>query len=321
MKKTFEYKNPVYSEAIEAIRDCQIFKDGGLYYLIGTSPPFFPHYFPEQGPNPGIKIYSSSNLLIWKFEKFLIKREDVSEKAWYRDHFWAPEIHLKNGLYYLSFNCRNLKTGFPHSCGLAVSARILGPYTVLTHEQPLTKGNDLTVFTDDDERSYIYRSGIYAQEINLESCTLLREPVPCFSPEEGKWDAVGIEGPYVIKRAGTYYLFYSSWTRGYEIGYATASSPLGPWKKWEGNPFFGAQDPKSCKKNGVSFTGNLNSPLNAVGHNTIFTGPDGRDWLTCHYREKGGRESLGFDPIWLESGEIRSNGPTCTTQVVEWINS
>ncbi len=321
MGRIFRYKNPIYSEAIDAIRDCQIVEDGGRYYLLGTCPPFFPHYNPQEGPNPGVKIYSSPDLLNWQFERFLIQREDVPEDGWYRNHFWAPEIHPRNGRFYLTFNCRNMETGFPHSCGIAVAEQILGPYTVLTHDEPLTQGNDLTIFTDDDGRSYVYRSGIYGQEIDLASCTLLGKPVRCFAPEEGKWDAIGIEGPYVIKREGAYYLFYSSWTRGYEIGYATASSPLGPWTKWEGNPFFGAQDPKACEKNGMPYTGNPDSPLTRVGHNAIFTGPDGRDWLTCHYQEKGGRESLGFDPIWIEDGQVRSNGPTCTEQVVEWAES
>lgn len=50
------------------------------------------------------------------------------------------------------------------------------------------------------------------------------------------WDSIGIEGAYVIKENGQYYLFYSSWTRGYEIGYATASKITGPWKSMKEIP-------------------------------------------------------------------------------------
>ena len=28
----------------------------------------------------------------------------------------------------------------------------------------------------------------------------------------------GIEGPFVIKKDGIYYMFFSTWTRGYEVG-------------------------------------------------------------------------------------------------------
>jgi hypothetical protein len=53
------------------------------------------------------------------------------------------------------------------------------------------------------------------------------------------WDAIGIEGAYIIKRQNIYYLFYFSWTRWYEIGYATAPSITGPWTKAGNNPFYG----------------------------------------------------------------------------------
>ena len=115
MSKPFVYKNPVYSEAINSIRDCQIIADEGRYYLIGTCPPYW------EGPNPGIKLYSSDDLLNWRFEYFLLKREDLGEDQWYRDRFWAPEIHKTHGRYYLTFNSRNDKTRFPQSSGLALA--------------------------------------------------------------------------------------------------------------------------------------------------------------------------------------------------------
>ena len=312
MSKSFTYKNPIYSEAIDSIRDCQIVEDDGRYFLIGSCPPYW------EGPSPGIKLYSSDDLLNWQFERFLLKREDVAEDAWYRDRFWAPELHKIGDRYYLTFNCRNDQTGFPHSCGLAVADELLGPYTVLTHEQPLIeKGNDLTIFLDDNARTYIYWSGIWGQEVDLPTCTRLGEPTLCFAHEEGKWDAVGIEGPYVVKREGIYFMFYSSWTRGYEIGYATASAPLGPWQKFEGNPFFGAQDPGNNAERSMAFTGDPNSPYVGVGHNAVFTGPDGGDWLVCHYQEKDREESLGFDPIRIEGGLVKSNGPSYVEQIVD----
>jgi beta-xylosidase len=95
--------------------------------------------------------------------------------------------------------------------------------------------------------------------------------------EAGKWDAGIIEGPMAFKRNGIYYLLYSSNTRGYEIGYAMSKSPLGPYIKGVNSPFYGAQN-----KNNPKFSGDPNSPYLGCGHNTIFKGPDGRDWICCH---------------------------------------
>ena len=131
------------------------------------------------------------------------------------------------------------------------------------------------------------------------------------------WDAIGIEGAYVIKRNGIYYLFYSSWTRGYEIGYATARNIRGPWKKHEGNPIYGAMNKSTCHKNGFTWSGDANSPFNQVGHNEVFTGPDGRLWLSCHGITDDNPEqpALVIDPIdFDEEGNIRKKIPSYTLQ-------
>ena len=37
-------------------------------------------------------------------------------------------------------------------------------------------------------------------------------------PDYPDWMTEGIEGPFVIKKDGIYYMFFSTWTRGYEVG-------------------------------------------------------------------------------------------------------
>ena len=70
-------------------------------------------------------------------------------------------------------------------------------------------------------------------------------PNPILVPgEESAWDGGVLETAFVLKDADTYYLYYharpadkSRWPRtGYRLGVATAPHPLGPWKKYEGNP-------------------------------------------------------------------------------------
>lgn len=317
-QKVFTYTNPISNGIDGGIRDAQIFEDDGTYYLIGTSPPFW------GGPNPGVRIFSSTDILNWKYEKLLISRSEMDSSVWHFDRFWAPEIHKIRNKYYLLFNARNEipKYKHHHGCGVAVADQLMGPYEIITKEKPLTNGNDLTFFEDDDGKFYAYWNEsrkITGSEIDLESMKL-KEKHYFFTTEEGAWDQVGIEGAYMIKNDGIYYLFYSSWSRGYEIGYATSKSPLGPFTKYAENPIYGAQNKASCEKYGLEFTGDPESAYRAVGHNEIWNGPDGRLWISCHgiLNEESPTPYLVIDPIWFEDGEIKTNGPTSTKQVIKY---
>ena len=309
------------------MRDCQIIEDKGKYYLIGTSAPFFGYRTGEA--NPGIKIYTSDDLLNWKYEKLLIDRSKLDSTVWYLDRFWAPEIHRLNGKYYLTFNCSNESAGKYKSKGLhsgiAVSDEILGDYKVITHDKPFLRGNDLTLFEDEDRKIYAFNNHskiIFVTEVDMDQVKPIGDLKQCITAgdlENGDWDGVSIEGAYCIKRNGLYYLFYSSWTRGYEIGYATAAHPLGPWTKYAGNPVYGAQNEASCEKYGVEFTGDPDNPWAAVGHNEVFEGPDGRLWISCHGILKNDSVPyLVIDPIDFVDGVLKIDGPTYTKQTIHF---
>jgi beta-xylosidase len=318
---TFRYQNPITSGIDGGIRDAQIIEDNGKYYLIGTAPPFW------KGESPGVRLYSSDNILDWTYEGLLIDRRQLDPSVWYYDRFWAPEIARIQGRYYLLVNCRNELGTRPHAhgCCVAVADQITGPYTILTRDEPFHGGNDLTFFEDDSGKVYAYWNGakrMYAAEVDMATMKPVfpeggAEPLVVFRPTPGTWDSIGIEGPYVIKRRGTYIMFYSSWSRGYEIGYATAAHPLGPWTKFAGNPIYGAQDRATCKTNNLPYSGDPNSPFRAVGHNEIWTGPDGRLWISCHGIVPGQEPYLVIDPITFDpDGVVRALGPTYTPQQV-----
>ena len=208
----------------------------------------------------------------------------------------------------------------PHGCGVAVADHLMGPYEILTKEKPLTNGNDLTFFEDDDGKVFAYWNEsrkITGSEVDLTTMSLKKKHY-FFTTEEGAWDQVGIEGAFMLKHEEIYYLFYSSWSRGYEIGYATSSNPLGPFVKYAGNPIYGAQYKPTCEKNGLTFTVDPDSPYRAVGHNEIWKGPDGRYWISCHgiLNEEKPVPYLVIDPIWFEEGIVKTKGPTSTKQVV-----
>jgi beta-xylosidase len=347
----FEYQNPIKSGIDQnGLRDCQVLRDGDWWYLTGTSYPHWSRQETDDELNNGVVLYKSKNLLNWQFVKYIVKRPGPDK--WYYRRFWAPEIQKINDKYYALFNCRNDSLGYIGQwTGYAVADDIEGPYTVVTQEKPLSRGNDLTFFQDDDEKVWAFwiggrDFGIGFAQIDLASATFLTEPQSAIQPaevtyaydEDGNilqtpgydgrpinkvskyhdWDAIGIEGAYVIKHEETYYLFYSSWTRGYEIGYATAKSITGPWMKYADNPFYGAMSKSACEKNGFEWRGDPNSPFNAVGHNEIFVGPDGGYWLSCHGISEESVPFLVIDPIWFdEEGQVQSIGPTYTKQVVK----
>jgi xylan 1,4-beta-xylosidase len=348
----FEYQNPITSGIDEnGLRDCMVIRDGDWWYMTGTAFPHWPRQENDTLLNPGVPLYKSKDLLNWEFVKYIVERPGTDK--WYYRRFWAPEIQIIKGKYYALFNCSNPELGYDgQNTGYAVADHIEGPYRVVTEDEPLSRGNDLTFFEDDDGSVYAFWNrgrefGIGFAQIDLETASFLSEPQSAITPapvdyaydEDGvlltepnylgrpipkvakyhDWDAIGIEGAYVIKKNDIYYLFYSSWTRGYEIGYATASSITGPWTKHPDNPFYGAQNEATCERNGFDWEGDPNSPFNSVGHNQIFTGPDGRLWLSCHGIAEEMNPFLVIDPIWFDdAGNIHSDGPTYTLQRIEY---
>jgi hypothetical protein len=100
--------------------------------------------------------------------------------------------------------------------------------------------------------------------------------VPLLSGDAGSWEAVGgfapnVEGPAMVLHNATYYLFYSggSYLDAYGMGYATGSSPTGPFTKSPANPILSQTE-------GVFSPGGADVPV---------MGPHGSSWLVYHGRE------------------------------------
>lgn len=334
-QKEFTYQNPIRDGIdMNGIRDCQVFANNGYWYMTGTAYPFWEQQEINGLLNPGIPIYRSEDLTHWTFINYLIERPTPDK--WYYHRFWAPEIHRIKGKYYLTFNCSNAEAGYEGQyMGYAVADNVEGPYRIVTEDKPLARGNDLTLFEDEDGSACGFwcgknrEFGIGYAKIDLENGRLLTEPQTVIRPGEAdfsnpdspqykEWDSKGIEGPYVIKRSGKYYLFYSSWTRGYEVGYAVAETIEGPWHKNPGNPFYGAQDPDYCHRNGFEYT-QTDTFFTQVGHNAVFKGPDGREWLSCHgITSDNPAPALVIDPIEFdETGNIMKTTPSCEKQVLD----
>lgn len=346
----FTYCNPISNGIdVNGIRDCQVLKDGNKWYMTATTRVSNNLKDLKGAIVPGVPLYESNDLLNWKFVKTIVETPDST--SWYYRRFWAPEIHKIKGKYYATFNCSNPDYGYVGQwMGYAVADNIYGPYTVVTKNKPLANGNDLTLFEDTDGKVWAFWNrgrefGIGFAQIDLEKGEFVTKPSTAITPgnvelefdknnkliyEPGydgrpipkvkkyySWDSIGIEGAYVIKRNDIYYLFYSSWTRGYEIGYATSKSIEGPWIKAKDNPIYGAMTESVCKKNGFNWEGDKNSPFIHVGHNEVFIGPDGRYWLSCHgiVKDKPNQPMLVIDPIdFYEDNRIIKRNPSYTKQ-------
>jgi beta-xylosidase len=185
---------------------------------------------------------------------------------------------------------------------------------------------DPAPFVDSDGRAYLYvstdwacpPSSILCAPVNSELLpTISVIPLgpsllaasgprtPLFSGDQ-EWEqaplASVVEGPWVEKHGGAYYLFYSGgdWTHDYGMGDAILSSPLGPASKDPGNPIlFGTKQ--------------VYSP----GGGSTITGPGRLDWMLYHARLGGyqqPRELFIDRVVWTRDRSVTIHGPTATRQ-------
>jgi beta-xylosidase len=115
------------------------------------------------------------------------------------------------------------------------------------------------------------------------------------------------EGSVTFKKDGIYYIMYSANYFGgqhYAVGYATSSSPLGPFKKAANNPVL----QKNAHKGGI---------VTGTGHNSITWSPDGKE-MFCVYHGRtaatGDERVVFIDRMKVSRGKIVVYGPTTTPQ-------
>lgn len=206
-----------------------------LYYIYGTN------------VGTGFDVYFSKDLEHWQRASSLALNHTDS---YGESMFWAPEVYYVESKqkFYMYYSTEE------HIC-VATSDSPLGPFKQEV-KQPIReeKGIDTSVFFDDDGKAYLYfvrftdGNVIWCAELE-DNLTKIREETltQCFAAEED-WELVlpkVVEGPSVLKEGDTYYLIYSAngyTSQDYAVGFATANSPFGPWKKYEGNPILHRYD-------------------------------------------------------------------------------
>lgn len=342
-KKVFRYTNPITRDTSFSMRDHFIIKVGNLWYCTGTSMPVW------TGPNPGVRLLVSDDLLNWKHHSWLIDASKLPPDCPYNGRFWAPEIHFIQNKYWLTINSGKVTEADPkgmstHSIWLFSSDDVTGPYKLVNGPLTPQYNNDTTLFEDDNGKTYLYCSGngLFQAEIDLNSGKLIGKIEKFLdkrSPGNPDWMFGGIEGPFVLKREGNYFMFFSSWTRGYEVGLLKSKTPLGPWEFTSREPIFGTR--KKGYRYELAVSGGYDNlvfddsedPYCETGHNALFVGPGGMLWSSCHFIMYDKRPypysqtfesweltpQLGIEPVHYNNGNFFINGPTWTQQNVQYL--
>jgi len=335
-KHVFKYKNPITKDTTIAMRDYMIIRVGKKWYCTGTSLPVW------TGPNPGVRLLESDDMIHWRQDPMLIDASKLPANCPYNGRFWAPEIHFIKGKYWLIVNSGKVTPQDPkgmanHSIWLFSSQKVTGPYHLVNGPLTSQYNNDATLFEDAYGQVYLYCSGngLFQAKLDLEKGKIIgqlqrfRTARDTINP---RWMWGGIEGPFVLKRDGIYYMFFSTWTRGYEVGLLKSRSPLGPWELASTDPIFGTR--KKVYRGAIAdVAGNFkdtNDPYCETGHNAIFEGPDGKLWSSCHYvfykgqpfpsvnEMKEPKPQMGIEPVTFKNGIFTIGGPTWTEQTVRY---
>lgn len=285
------YQNPLMEGA-----DPFILTYNGRYYLYATN------------ADDGFRVFVSEDMAEWEDKGYCLKKGDVKGEKW----FWAPEIMARNGKFYMVYVSEE-------HLGIAVADSPLGPFTQ-NEKKWLSekKAIDGHFFVDDDGTVYIYY--VRLQGGNLIYMSKMNEDLSGFDEENERFlfraseewelkDCEVVEGPFVLKHNGKYYLTYSAnHTRceDYAIGYAVSDSPFGPFVKYEGNPILHKTD-----------------EVNGTGHHSFTQSLDGKE-LVCVYHRHCSKETFQprlvcIDRAGFESGGDGEDilviyGPTTTPQ-------
>lgn len=239
--------------------DPEIHCFGGKYYIYPTTS----RRYDEQ---VSYECWSSDDLTDWKNEGVILELKDV---AWSTNFAaWAPSCAEYKGMYYFYFSA-----GDGAGIGVAVSDSPTGPFRDAI-SRPLVgyyphgaQPIDAHCFVDDDNRAYLYFGGHAVCVVAPLTPTLcafnrdFRNITPC--PEY-------VEGPFMVKRKGVYYLMWSEGGWGndsYRAAYGTADNPYGPFER-----------------QGAILTNNPEVGKSA-GHHSVLRLPGTEDeWVICYHR-------------------------------------
>lgn len=283
------------------IADPYVLSYQGKYYAYGTG---------TFEIDKGFSVFCSDDLKYWKNEGRALAAVN-SYGTW---GFWAPEVYYVESQkkFYMFYSSAE------HIC-VATSNSPTGPF-LQDAKQPIwdEKSIDSSLFIDDDGTPYLYfvrftnGNVVWVAEMEPDLKSIKKETLKECIVAEQPWELIMnkiAEGPSILKRDGVYYLIYSAnhyQSRKYGVGYATSSSPVGPWKKYSGNPIVQGDDAAG---------------LVGTGHGAPFICREGGYKYIFHAHWNGDeihpRVSYIKDLIFTKEGVISINGDLIRPVVVK----
>ncbi len=299
--KSPRYCNPlpmISGQGGNAGGDVTVIKEAGKYYMYCS----------------GGGAWISEDLLNWSFQR--VNNVPV-----------APHVVKYNGSFYMAGNDGS-HNGVQRGEGLVYKAdNPLGPFVSLGTwkntgwvENGWNGAFDVDMFVDDDNKPYLYYSGrgvsgIFVVPLDPNDFTRLAgKPTHLFSfNTDHVWEHYGemneypdvawVEGPWLQKYNGTYYLEYSAsgtqW-KTYAEGYYMGKSPFGPFTYAPNNPLLRKTD------------GFVTGPA----HGSIVEGPDKNLWqfYTIVLSNPPGGRRIGMDRVVVDKDGYLSVKVTETPQ-------
>lgn len=259
---------------------------------------------------PVYPILHSTDMLNWTVEGAVF----AEPPKWSVSNYWAPEIAEHQGRVFVYYTAR--KKDGPLCVAVATAATPKGPYE---DHGPMVCDEagsiDAAPATDENGRRYLIwkedgnsrrkPTPLWAQPLSEDGLRLVGERRELFH-NDAQWEGQVVEGPFVLRRNGWFYMFYSGagccgLKCNYALGVARSKKLLGPWEKYSGNPILAA-----------------NADWNCPGHGSIVEDPSGRTFLLYHaYDPSGsiwvGRQGLLDEVTWSANGWPAINsgkGPT-----------
>lgn len=270
--------------------DPGVLRDGGQYVVACTS----------GNAAKAFPLHTSTDLVHWKPAGDIFPA--AQKPGWAMGDFWAPEVHRVGAHYVAYFTARHQDGRL--SIGAATAASVLGPFTDLG--QPLvhdaTMGMiDATEFDDGGTPYLVWKADgnavgkatpIYGQALSADGTSLVGSRVTLITNDQG-WEGGVVEGPWVVARGGSYYLFYSGnayYNGSYAVSVARASSPLGPYQK-AGAPIL-----------------TTNGAWVGPGHCSVVDTPAGDTYMVYHAWQPGHVNGPGDQRLLLVDAVVWSGG-------------
>lgn len=255
--------------------------------------------------------FSSRDLRKWTKHPRILTANAV---AWAQRAMWAPDVHEKDGKYYLFFSANDAypadgtRTGSVvrtvgdakyGGIGVAVADRPEGPYRDLIGRplvdrfwngaQPI----DQYVFKHGGAWYMIYGGWGRCNVVRLADDFRSIVPLDDGSMWRDMTPAGYVEGSVMFERRGRWYFMYSggNWTRDdYCVNYCVGSTPFGPFE-FKGK-VLGVQRPVAT----------------GAGHHSVVCAPGTDDWYICYHRRPIPSKGRDHRVVCIDSMKFDGDG-------------